>query len=698
VLDRHAISVASRIGETLMFHRPAADSETVTHLRAGLLAFLVLAVSGGAVAQADTTPPVAPTITSSIVDVGSTASTDLGIATNPVSGDVYVADAAQNRVEVFDAAGQLRGSLAAAGPSGVTTTADGSTVWVLSGGTSSVAGAITSFDASTLQQLTTKALPVQTAGCPDDVVAASGVVWIAFRCGGTGHNGVAEYDPGTDTISPNPLALSNLSDQVFLRPTAPGSTTAYAVSTWTMAKLNLADPAAGATVTAQVSLPVECSDPVGAAYEGATDQIAVVCNNDLELFAGSDLTRVSEAQTPGYGILSVAGSAGNLYLGASLQTGAGANVWVIPDGATIPVENFATYTGDRVRMNQWGLAPSADDDHVFALTTSWMPYSAQLALITHPTTPRGIVRVSSGPTEVIAGDPATFFGAFSFSDYADPSGQPLTVTRTNPDGSQTPISDIALGVSGGFSFSDTPTAAGQTSYTISWPGDATHAAASTTYPVSVILPTPGLTLTRSAKNVTYGSAVKLTTRLSAHGANNTVSLYAGQNLVSSAHVDANGQHVFTIKPSATTAYHVAYAGDSRYAARTTAPVTVGVIYRITERMAGGYATKAGYREYHYRASCATRAHTGCPAFTATVAPGMGGKGVDVQFQERIHGGWYMLFDRDVKLSAGGALKLRITYAGKGIEGIPMRIKVGGVPPSRTALSALGTWQPFKVTA
>ena len=151
----------------------------------------------------------------------------------------------------------------------------------------------------------------------------------------------------------------------------------------------------------------------------------------------------------------------------------------------------------------------------------------------------------------------------------------------------------------------------------------------------------------------------MTATLSAHGSNDAVSLYAGQKLVSSAHVDANGRHVFTIKPSATTAYRVAYAGDSSYAAKTSAPVTVDVIYRITERMAGGYATKAGFRECHCRATCAARAHTGCPTFTATVASGMGGKGV---------------------------------------EGIPMRIKVGGVPPTRTALGALGTWHAFKVTA
>ena len=666
-------------------------------LGAALLAAIV-AAAAPLHASASGSPPAGPTFSTAHVAMEN----DYMSAVNPVTGDVYAGDNTGNQVVVRNAGGAAVGTIAVADPQGVTTSADGQTIWVASTSTNQVL----SYDATTLALTHTYDLSAM-AGCPLDLVVLASGAWVSYSCGGASDqgSGLVRIQPSTHTVTEFPVISIAGGGGIML--VSPDASTLIGVgSNGDVWKVDISTPS-DPTISAHLStLDDGCFEPTRAAYLQATHTVAIVCaaNNqsspDLFSVDISDLSAATTYDTSGLPLLMgvTSDQAGHLYLIGDAYDDSSPVVYVYNAGNATPVEQYLrdpTYT----TAPQGGLAVTADgtDLYTFSYDILHANTGFQLLVIGRPTVPRGIVLAAATQSSVIKGQQVTVSGSLLQSDDAPPSGTSLTVTRANQDGTHTALADVIVAGDGSFQFSDVPTQAGAAEYEIGYAGDATHAAGSAEVSVAVTLPVPTLTLTRSAKQVTYGSSVTLTAQLSAHGSNGDITLNDNGAPVATATMNASGIATFVVKPAADASYQAVYAGDETEAPKTSSIVSVAVAWRVTQKMLGAYRTKHGYHLYHYSRRCGGRRHRHCPVFSAAVAPGAGGMPADIQFQARSGRHWLNLLDKGVHLTSNGTFQLKLTYRTRTIIGVPLRARLGLLPATNKIAAVRPPWVYFKVT-
>jgi hypothetical protein len=218
-------------------------------------------------------------------------------------------------------------------------------------------------------------------------------------------------------------------------------------------------------------------------------------------------------------------------------------------------------------------------------------------------------------------------------------GRAVTVDRTGPDGSTTPLPVLTAGQGGALSFSDAAPTAGTYTYTFSYAGDATHLQATRTRSVEFVgngSAQPSLTLTASRAIAHHLQPVTISAHLGSGTATRTVAIYAvpyglPRLLIANGRVDAHGDLAVTYRPDRNTTYSAVFAGDARFARRTVSKyVPTAAVVSVS---ATGYVRNSrGYWVYQGPASA---------SFRATVASAFAeGNTVEVTLQAYSGGAWH----------------------------------------------------------
>jgi hypothetical protein len=213
--------------------------------------------------------------------------------------------------------------------------------------------------------------------------------------------------------------------------------------------------------------------------------------------------------------------------------------------------------------------------------------------------------------------------------------------------------------------------------------------------------TTQVTLTTSAKSISFGKTVKVTAHLVDHldTTSKELSIYATpyggtKKLIASGDVNGDGNLSVTYTPSRKTTFGATFAGDATYLSASSATKVVNVAVRITGTLTHFDSRAGKFRIYRYTANC-PKHHRGCPTYAVKVSPNHAGKLVTFVLQLYASGAWR------TALTVGGRLGPRSTrveifiYRNASVVGLPTRVHVrfGG---DADHLGRTSPWSYFKV--
>ncbi|MEU1476853.1 choice-of-anchor D domain-containing protein [Streptomyces sp. NPDC005760] len=315
----------------------------------------------------------------------------------------------------------------------------------------------------------------------------------------------------------------------------------------------------------------------------------------------------------------------------------------------------------------------------------------------------GLVQAAKLPTTVTLSAPATstragaltVTGQISGAPFA--AGQVVKVTKTDlGHSSGVALADAKLATNGSFTIKDTPQIGGANTYKAAYAGDVSHKAGSRTATVQVSRAATSLTVATDHSTYDYGQSAKITAHLGTTYNSRTVAIYAQpysgtKVLVKSGAVDSHGNLTASYKLSRNTTFSAVFAGDHRYAPKTTAR-SVNTYARVSEKLSG-YYTSTQYGSTQYRVYHRTVKET----LDVTVSPNKAGQCVLYRVQRYYSGAWHTQ-------STSGCSALSSTSTGRQqmslTNSVDNRYRVAAqyVHSSRdiTNLSTWGAWQYFTV--
>ncbi|WP_433793211.1 YncE family protein [Actinoplanes sp. CA-252034] len=274
------------------------------------------------------------------------------------------------------------------------------------------------------------------------------------------------------------------------------------------------------------------------------------------------------------------------YLGVTLDVAADGRIALADDTVQVyePGATTAAWTvdipGDRPVIG--GLLWEPGADRLFAVTEYYDGRTTEFTL--HSITePPPAPEPSESTSTPVKGYPAVTVTAPEFAETYKPLtvkgsitlvpvGTELTVTRTLRGASEgTVIGTVRTGANGVFSLTDTPTAAVETTYTVSLAAGEYAAASASAY-VMLNKPTPSLTVTAPKYGAVnnYGATVTITAKLGATHSNRVVEIWADpwdsqpNRLLKKGTVDSKGTLTTTLKLTRNTDIQARFAGDDRY--------------------------------------------------------------------------------------------------------------------------------------
>ncbi|MGW3444835.1 Ig-like domain-containing protein [Streptomyces sp. NPDC001076] len=314
-----------------------------------------------------------------------------------------------------------------------------------------------------------------------------------------------------------------------------------------------------------------------------------------------------------------------------------------------------------------------------------------------------LVQVAKLTTTVSLTTPATSTRAQKLTVSGKLSGSPFAaggvvkVTKTDLAAtSGTALADAEVAADGSFTFSDTPQIGGANTYKVTYGGDVSHQAGSTSATVQVSRTATSLTIATDHATYAYGQTAKITAHLGTTYDKRTVAIYAqpfgGTSvLVKSGTVDSNGNLAGSYKLARNTTLSAVFAGDYRYAPKTVAR-SVQTQVRLSETLSGYYtSTHYGstlYRVYH---------HTAKEQLDVTVTPNKAGQCILFRVQRYYSGAWHTQTTTScAALSSAGAGRHKMSLTSS--VGSRFRIAAEYVHSSRdtTNPSTWGAWQYFTV--
>ncbi|MEU6227228.1 hypothetical protein [Streptomyces sp. NPDC047042] len=328
------------------------------------------------------------------------------------------------------------------------------------------------------------------------------------------------------------------------------------------------------------------------------------------------------------------------------------NQGTLPQGATVQVSRTNEDTQQTAPLPSVQVDPATGEFKVadapnaagvftyhfsYAGDTTHEATSSDASVQVSPYAPALTLKAPAAATRAAA---LTFTGALTDAPYA--SGETVTVTRTDAAHLTTPVRWTAVvGTDGKLTIKDTPTIGGTNTYTVGYPGDASHQAAKASATVQVSRAATTVSVATNESTFNYGSTATVTAHLGTTHNGRTVSIWAtpagGQKtLVKTAAVDTRGNLNATYKLTRNTTFTASFGGDYLYAPKS---VTRTVYDRvgIATRLGGYYGTTTyggtTYRVYH---------HTAKPQVVATVTPNKSNQCSYFQAQEYYGGAWHTL--------------------------------------------------------
>ncbi|MFD4413645.1 MULTISPECIES: hypothetical protein [unclassified Streptomyces] len=330
----------------------------------------------------------------------------------------------------------------------------------------------------------------------------------------------------------------------------------------------------------------------------------------------------------------------------------GPNLVSLPEGATVQVSRTNEDTQETTQLPSVPVDPATTEFTVtdapdsagrftyhlsYAGDATHQPTSSDATLQVSPYTPALTLHA---PTTATRGTALTFGGTLGDAPYG--SGETVTVSRTDAAHTTTPVQWTApVGTDGTVTVKDTPSIGGADTYTVSYPGDASHQAATASAIVQVSRAATTVSVTTDRSSYTYGATATVGAHLGTTYNGRTVSIYAQpsggkKTLVKSGTVDGKGNLSATYKLSRTTTFTASFAGDYRYAPATATRTAYDQV-KVAQTLTGYYTstTYSGttYRVYH---------HTVKPRVTAVVTPNKSGQCERFQAQEYYSGAWHTL--------------------------------------------------------
>lgn len=285
------------------------------------------------------------------------------------------------------------------------------------------------------------------------------------------------------------------------------------------------------------------------------------------------------------------------------------------------------------------------------------------------------------------------------ANLALPAGTPLQVTRTDLDSPNGKfLGTKHLGTGGAYTFTDTPPAGGKVKYTVTYAGDGTHTAATASDTVAVSRATPTLTLNNNGKVYDYGKSVTFTAHLGTTYKNRKVEIWANpygadkpDTLVKAGTVNSSGNLSLTLTLKRKTKLTAKFAGDARYAPKTTTS-TVGTRVKVSTALGSHYKTKYTWNHTYYYFKKSKD-----PVVTTTMTPYPGRKQL-LQVQIYADGAWQTTAKEYFTLNSAG--KSVVTLTGTPPTGYRFRVRDSYISGSGDSVNTTtyGAWKYFTFTS
>lgn len=612
---------------------------------------------------------------------------------------VFISDPLGNKVVATDYSGKVLGTVPSLpGVVGLELSADSASLYAAVPG----ADEVVAIDTAALQLAGTYRTGAGTA--PTFVARAGGKIWFGY--GHAAEGGIGSLDlSGTEpvvTLGQDGDASWYSAPRLASDPAAPGVLAAGEVGS-SPATVAVYDVASGSA-----SLRVSKWNP----GEGASNLMDLDVSPDgkelvvasgspyyQQVYSTEDLSSVGRYQTNTY--------PNAVDIAPDGTVAAGTDSWYEPD-----VHIFTPGTTDPLRQYDFpNTGTSSGSDTLAAAGLAWAPDESRLFAVSSNSASVFSLRVLDSPAKsapkLTVSAPASAARAKSLTVKGSltasvplPSGTALTVTRTDvesPAGKS--LGTKTLGANGAFSFTDTPPAGGKVTYKVSYAGDATHTAASSSTSVNVSRATPTLTLNHNGTLYSYGADVSFTAHLGTTYKNRTVELWSDpfgadkpKKLVRTGKVNSKGDLSVTVDMTRDTAVTAVFPGDARYASKSVKATAYAKV-KISTSVSHPYRTaKIGSTSYAYFHKKTN------PVFTTTMTAYKNRSqkfALEVYYQGKWRSGGSQYF----KLGSTG--KSAVTLTGSHDTGYRMRMRssyVNGSSGDTVNSTTDGSWKYFVFTS
>ncbi|MEU4835933.1 WD40 repeat domain-containing protein [Streptosporangium sp. NPDC023615] len=535
--------------------------------RAGALAGVLALTAGLLVA-----PVPAASAEDSVTDLGAfSSSTDL------VVGGDKVAVSIGDRIVVADTTGEVEGTVTGlSGAYGLAMTPDGTRLYAALTGS----GEVAEIDTATLE--ITRRVDLAAYGCPSSLALTGERLWVGYGgCGGS--TGALGLDLSVTTPEPVPFEVP-LKSGPYLA--AAGNTLVVGEGGGSPADLFVYDVSGAAPVfRGEIDGHAHAHDrlnDVAVTPDGSRVISAFVLPDAFEMWDADTLARVHDyekgPEAEGYPATVAVSPDGAYVAGGRNQFSAGRmTLYDTASGAEIHaanspegeiVDGSAAFSGRDVFSL---LKTDSDRLHLWRLQDVNLPAST-LALAVKP-----------GAT---AHQPLTLMGRLAFDDGTAPGAQPLTVTRTLPDGTGTELPGVTTAADGTFTVTDTPPIGGTLTYTVLWNGDENHrwskASRATTVRYATTLTLTGPTSAVAGTRLVFSGQIQVAGATAPRSGWLTVrrtrSGHGGEPVQRSVGITTRASYSFADTPDAGEyTYTVHWAGDGR-----TGPAQVGHVVTVHE--------------------------------------------------------------------------------------------------------------------
>ncbi|MEU4092482.1 Ig-like domain repeat protein [Streptomyces sp. NPDC026673] len=614
------------------------------------------------------------------------------IAVDGLHQRVYISDPDGNKVVVTDYAGKVVATVPnLPGVRDLAITPDSGTVYAAVPGDDSVVAIATSTATEAARH------PIGENTDPQTLAVAGGRVWFAYRQETAHHLGSFDPSLGTPEIALDQLPGLYLGDAPELE--AAGNTLVFGIhGNWS--GLSVYDVSSGAPVLRKEGMPSEAANYMNDFALSADAKKIVAASGEMPYAATAintdDLTRTGgypvEAGNPNGAAIAPDGT-----VAVSTFNWYDTDISVFKPGTTTP---YRTYTydqyasgGDTIRSQ--GLAWAPDGSRLFAIADG----NSGIHLRVLNDAARYPVKVSvSAPAKATRAKKLSVTGKLT-SDRSFPSGSKVTITRTDIDSPKgKSLGTKTVGSTGAFSFTDTPPAGGNVTYTAQYAGDATHAPASGKDTVAVSRNATTLTLNHNKSVYNYGTDVSFTAHLGSTYKNRTVELWADpygsdkpKKLLKTGKVNSKGNLSATVDMTRDTTVTAVFKGDARSADKTvkiTAYARVKVSTAISQQYKTAKIGSTSYAYFHRKTD---------PVFTTTMTY-YKNRSQRLNLEVYFQGKWRDAGSQYFALGTNG--KSTVTLLGPHDTGYRMRMRasyVNGSSGDNVNSTTYGAWKYFYFT-